>query len=342
MPLPDPQVTSVASFLLLTPLPDWSGNSQEIAAGLEIRRLNGLERAAVERSQALLEHHDIDDVAVRGCWLCYQFENPHPADNVRHRRRQEAAIKLMLHGMYAIQILVPIGAPNLFLLYRHTSDGLALESAQHRPPYIGTAWARLAAAPASFAEDIPLVLERLHTVFQQPILRLQIPVWLLEQGLVAPDRHIRILLWATGLDGITRSGGVCAFSERLCGLLGGHTAVFASDREGRQPHYRVAEVAEDLYLLRNEMAHGLPFHEKFRKTKGFLDCNGQPIAEQFADWRYDHVLEECAGILLCRALREVFVRNVAFDVHTGCWAEQCGLEPQMTKKAGLSSEEGAG
>jgi hypothetical protein len=226
---------------------------------------------------------------------------------------------MMLHVQYCIQILAPSGAASLYLLFRNVGDALVLDSSQHRQPLISTVWGAICGSPAGFAADMPLLLPRVREVFQKPILRLQIPVWLLEQGLGAPDRHIRILLWATGLDGITRSGGTAAFAGRLRDLLGSDTQIFPSDASNRQPKYTVAEVAEDLYQLRNEMAHGLPFHEKFRKKRGFQAETGSPVAEEFANWRYDHVLEECAGFLLCKALREIFLRNCFFDVRRMEW-----------------------
>jgi len=308
-----PQANSKPLFVLLTPLPTWRGTGQAIREGIGIRRLAPLECEAVKRSEELLQHHDIGESAISGHWLCYEFENSYPPDNVRYRRRQEAAFKLLLHAMYAVQILVPVGAPNLLLLYRQTVDGPVLDSSQHRPAYIGTVWARLCDVPVSFGDEIPVLLDRLHEAFQKPILRQQIPVWLLEQGLIAADRHIRILLWATGLDGITQSAGTGAFAERLCGLLGPDTDIFPAAAAHRKPGYRVRGVVGDLYLLRNEMAHGLPFHEKFRKTRGFIAEDGEPISDEFAKYRYDQVLEECAGFLLCQALKEVFLRNCLSD-----------------------------
>ena len=229
---------------------------------------------------------------------------------------------MMHHALYAVQILLPAGASNLFLLYRQTESGPYLISSEHRPAYIGTAWARLCEAPAGFAEDIPVLLARVRDAFQKPTLRLQIPVWLLEQGLSAPDRHIRILLWATGIDGVTRAGGVSAFRDRLCSLLGSDTEIFPANALGCKPPYRVAEVAADLYLLRTEMAHGLPFHEKFRRKRGLIaaaeDSAAMPI--ELINCRYDQVLEECAAFLLCKALREVFLREISFDVQAGCWS----------------------
>jgi hypothetical protein len=222
----------------------------------------------------------------------------------------------MLHVIYSIQILAPIGATNLFLLYGQSKDGLTLDSTQRRQVFIAPVWARLCDVPTAFRDEIPVVLDRVREVFQKPTLRLQIPVWLLEQGLSAPDRHIRILLWATGLDGITRSGGIVTFSGRLCQLLGPDTLIFPPSAANRRPKYTVVDVVEDLYQLRTEMAHGLPFHERFRKKRGFLAGDDQPVSDEFANYRYDQVLEECAAFLLCKALREIFLRSRGFDAQT--------------------------
>jgi hypothetical protein len=300
-----------SAFLLLSPLPKWKGVEQDITKEIRIRRLAPQERTALELSNTLLNHHGVTVAERDAWWVCYEFENPYPSDNVRYRRRQEAAQKLMLHAIYSIQILVPIGGTNLFLLYRKKETGTVLDSTQHRQAFIAPIWGRVCEVPATFGSEIGLVLDRLHDVFQKPTLRLQIPVWLMEQGFGAPDRHIRILLWATGLDGITRSGGMVAFAERLYQLLGADTYVFPPDAANRQPKYKVRDVAEDLYQLRNEMAHGLPFHERFRKKQGFLMNGGQPVAEEYAGYRYDQVLEECSVFLLCKALREIFVNEKA-------------------------------
>jgi hypothetical protein len=295
------------SYALLSPLANWRGGETIIAAGLRIRRLDESERDLVESG-------DPD-----GHWLCHEFENPHQPETARHKKRRETALRLVTHAVYASQILVPCGWTGVIRMRRSEGpESWTREPTEHRLAFLPTAWGQRCLALAA-AEEAPLMLERVQEVFLKPILRLQIAIWLLEQGMAAPDQHIRILLCATGLDSLTRASGQAAFSERLCDLLGGDTLIFPPDEAGRQPRYRVADVAGHLYQLRNEMAHGLPFQAIFHKKTGFLGADGEPVAPEFARYRYDKVLEECAVFLLCRALREVLLKRLIFDLHMMEW-----------------------
>jgi hypothetical protein len=67
------------------------------------------------------------------------------------------------------------------------------------------------------------------------------------------------------------------------------------------------------------MAHGLPFQAIFHKKVGFLSSAGEPLAPEFARYRYDKVLEECSVFLLCAALRAVLSSRLVFDVHMMQW-----------------------
>jgi hypothetical protein len=295
------------SFLLFSPLPNWSGSEAELAPGLRIRRLSQSERGVVDSGEK------------EGYWLCLEFDNHYPDNTARHRRRREAIFRLLQHAVYAIQVLVPCGWPGMFLLYRRNSEGWIWEATERRQPLLATEWGRRSIVPATFAAEAPVMLERVLDTFQKPVLRMQIPIWLLEQGMAAFDQHIRILLCATGLDSLTRASGQNVFRERLNGLLGPDTLIFPPDAAGRQPRYRINDIAGHLYQLRNEMAHGLPFQAMFHRKAGFLDVNSEPISAEFAKHRYDKVLEECAVFLLCRTLREVLLSRVVFDIHMMEW-----------------------
>ncbi len=299
-----------SSFLLVTALPHWNGGDADLAPDLSIRCLSDGERAAIEGG----------DTSSR--WICYRYDNPHPDESAKQRKCRETAFKRMQCAVYAVQVLAPCGATSVFQLYRETADGWTWEATERRQPLLPTEWSRRCIVPAAFAAEAPALMERVTEAFYKPVIGLQIPIWLLEQGIAAPDQHIRILLCATGLDSLTKASGQTVFKERLGALLGAETLVFPPDPAGCQPRYRVVEVAGHLYQLRNEMAHGLPFQAIFHKKQGFLDADGQPIAPEFARYRYDKVLEECAVFLLCRALREVLLTRLLFDVHMMEWRQR--------------------
>jgi hypothetical protein len=295
------------SFLLLSPLPNWKGSSAELAPNLGIRQLTRSELGLVGSGED------------GGYCLYYEFDNPYSKDLARHRKRLQAAFRLLLHAAYAIQVMVPCGWPGVFLLCRRQGAEWIREATERRQPFLPTDWGQRCIVPPTFATEAPALLERIVEAFLKPVQRLQIPIWLLEQGMAAPDQHIRILLCATGLDSLTKASGQTVFRERLCNLLGAATLILPPDAAGKQPCYRVTDVAGHLYELRNEMAHGLPFQAIYHKKPGFLDMDGEPLAAEFARHRYDKVLEECAVFLLCRALREVLLSRLIFDIHMLEW-----------------------
>jgi hypothetical protein len=279
----------------------------DLSADLAIRKLHDSERAAA------------GDGDPDGHWICHQFDNPYEEELARHKKRRETAFKLMLYATYTVQVLLPCGSTGLFQLFRRDGEAWAECSVERRQQMLPTEWAVRCAVPDWFEQEAPAMLERVLEAFYKPNLRLQIPLWMMEQGLAAPDPHIRILLCATGLDSLTKASGQTVFKERLCSLLGGDTLIFPPDCEGRQPRYRVEEVAGHLYQLRNEMAHGLPFGAIFHKKTGFLNSSGEPVAAEVARYRYDKVLEECAVFLMCRTLRRVLRERLVFDVYQGEW-----------------------
>jgi hypothetical protein len=293
------------SFLLLTALPNWKGDAVELGSDVCIRKLDDAERAAVGEADSY--------------WICHRFENPYSPELARHKKRRETAFKLMLYATYAVQTLVPCGGMGIHLLFRREGDSWIACGEERRLQMLPSGWAMRCAVPDVVTREAPAVFERVLEAFYKPILPLQIPLWMMEQGLAAPDQHIRILLCSTGLSSLTKASGQAAFRERLCSLLDGDCLIFPPDCEGRQPRYRVDEVAGHLYQLRNELAHGLPFGAIFHKKTGFLSCSGDPVLPEMARYRYDKVLEECAVFLMCRALRTVLQSRLLFDVGRDEW-----------------------
>src|SRR5580704_14776562 len=112
------------SFVLLSPFPNWKGADISLAPCLGIRRLTQSEPGMVDAGEQ------------DGYWLCHEFDNPHPPGSARHKKRREAAFRLMLHAVYASQVLVPCGAPGVFLLYRRNAEGWTWETTERRQPLL--------------------------------------------------------------------------------------------------------------------------------------------------------------------------------------------------------------
>jgi hypothetical protein len=124
---------------------------------------------------------------------------------------------------------------------------------------------------------------------------------------------IRALMFTVGLDWLLRAEQRKVFEARLCNLFGGDSLVFP--RLGYlelQPRFLVSEIAGDLYLLRNELAHGKILQKRFLADTPFEDANGNDcLADQ--QYPYHQVLSEAAAALLCRGLRMIFLSKEMAD-----------------------------
>src|ERR1039458_5940837 len=158
------------SFLLLSPLPNWRGAGAEFAPNLGIRRLTQSELGLVGSGED------------GGYCLYYEFDNPYAKDLARHRKRLQAAFRLLLHAVYAIQVMVPCGWTGVFLLCRRQGEQWIREATERRQPLLATDWGQKCIVPATFAAEAPALLERIVDAFLKPVLRLQIPIWLQGPG----------------------------------------------------------------------------------------------------------------------------------------------------------------
>jgi hypothetical protein len=295
-------------FVILTPLKNWTGEECTIKPGLRIRRLNDADMPDFDSWAHFLSGREIDELKRQSFWLCHDYEDSLTEDG----STGEAACEAVDRTLSAIQVLAPIGGENILLVSKISKAGWVLESGLHRQRLSETVWGRLSGLPVSFTSDLPIVLERIQDVFRRQIVRLQNPVLLLEHGLQATNLHIRILLWTTGLDALIMANKRSEFCERIFNLLGENTRIFPQDDIlNRQPKYTVGDVADDLYELRSEIAHGREISRRFREKTGFLTENGHSVEGIFQDYQYRQVLHECAVFLLCQALRKIFLLNLA-------------------------------
>jgi hypothetical protein len=116
-------------------------------------------------------------------------------------------------------------------------------------------------------------------------------------------------MWVMGLDMLFMAGEKTSFVERAAGFLGANTPVFpVVSILKQQPRLTVGEVVEDVYELRNIVAHGREIPPQFREKFDFVDTKGQRI--NYQDNSYGQVLLDCALFLLVKSLQRIMLSDL--------------------------------
>jgi hypothetical protein len=135
------------------------------------------------------------------------------------------------------------------------------------------------------------------------------PFQYLEIGLQTAVNHTKAgaLLWMIGLDSLLAAHKVDTFKARLCRLLGANTYIFPRDYAGRQPTYKVGDLAADVYQLRNQIAHGDRIRDEYLVRSEFSLEPTLPDLYRIGERSYQSVLWEATLFLLCACLRQVIL-----------------------------------
>lgn len=160
--------------------------------------------------------------------------------------------------------------------------------------------------------DFDVVFQGVNRAFDEKVVRLQNPVFLLEHGLQTNRVYLSTLMWVMALDMLYMAGEKGPFVERLAGFLSASTPIFPPFF-GLQPRLTIREILDDLYELRNIVAHGRqipakPFLDKFdiATTTG---ARMDGIA-----YSYAQVLMESGLFLLVKSLRKIMVNGLVDTV----------------------------
>jgi len=80
---------------------------------------------------------------------------------------------------------------------------------------------------------------------------------------------------------------------------------------GGQPKYRVGDMAEDVYELRSNVAHGSLINKKFLSPTTLKNIQDRDIVAYSPPTQYLHIVRECALFLLARVLHKIFLDDCA-------------------------------
>jgi len=164
--------------------------------------------------------------------------------------------------------------------------------------------------------------------FEENAVRLVNPVLLLEHGLQINHPYLSMLMWVMGLDMLYMAGEKQPFVDRISGFLGSKTLVFPRLLH-QQPRLTIGEVLNDLYDLRNIVAHGReiprnPFLEKFN----IVDSNGHNI--DLIGYTYSLVLMESALFLLTESLRKIMKQGLIDTVRDDArWKQKLKVDARL-------------
>ena len=239
-------------------------------------------------------------------WMCVERECEPPHN--QHSLLQETAEDVRT-AMLGFQIWMPKGWSAVIVNSEENQDGTwRVVTASFPESYFLSQWAKHLRVDARPVEELALIIEGVFVADESAAVSAKNPFQYLEIGLQTAFNHRKAgaLLWMIGLDALLAAQKADVFKSRLCRLLGASSYLFPRDTFGRQPIYKVGDVAEDIYLLRNQIAHGDRIRPKFMAKQEFAI---EPNVFQYSPWErsYQMILCDAALFALCAALRRVII-----------------------------------
>ena len=162
-------------------------------------------------------------------------------------------------------------------------------------------------------QEVQSVVDGVTHILQKGDPRAANPLRLFQNGLANRNPYIRILLWVTAIDGILMAVKKDLFVSRINALLGASSLVFpVEDGVFIERSITVQEIANDLFKLRSELAHGQVISRRFWEVRDDLRSL-LPQTVYPGPPRYDLLLEEAALSLLTRIFRLIIFEELAED-----------------------------
>ena len=232
-------------------------------------------------------------------WMCVEkdsgpYHNPHSwlqktGEDVRT-------------GILGFQIWCPKGWSAIIVNSEHGSDGaLRVVTVSFPESYVLSEWSNLVKVEDQPLEELARIIDGTFAALESEATSVKNPFQYLEIGLQTAVNHFRAgaLLWMIGLDSLLGAGGRDSFKARLCHLLGEQSYAFPKDYAGRQPAYKVGELAGDIYELRNQIAHGDRIRDPFLAKGEFRLEPGLPEFFRVRERSHQSILCEAALFMLC-------------------------------------------
>lgn len=218
----------------------------------------------------------------------------------------EQAETIFRSGMSAIQIVKPVETLGPIFRAEGLGSSVNVEYIEHRHPTNAGEWANLKGFDAKTLHEVIDMIPRVRAVLEGNNAELKNAITLLQLGLENYHPLIAGLLWVMGIEAIFNSSTRNDFRDKLCALLGPNTLAFPdwSASTGPLP-YVVKDIAVDLYMLRNKLAHGVDLRKAATDRTSPVDLlKTVKLHPDSEDTLYALLLSQAACFLLCQVIQK--------------------------------------
>lgn len=263
-----------------------------------------------------------EDLRNTNLWLCVSDHEEQPVGYDFRALYTKAR-----HALWALQILCPNGAMNLYLELEESSGGFRNSGTSAQKALCKTRIGNVSRInETSFERDFDAVYEMVSRAYTEKVVRLQNPIVILEHGMQIGEPMLGTLLFTMGLDMLVMAGDCRNFVARLGGFLGPTNRVFPENYIlERQAKLCVEEILPDIYGMRNIVAHGqqVPL-DPYRTPYALKDVNGNPM--DFDESLFGDIVLQATLFLLTSALRKVALDGLFDEVaDEATWKQKMSL-----------------
>jgi hypothetical protein len=237
-------------------------------------------------------------------YLVHRYEVP----ILRSERKNavEAAETTFRSGLSSFQIIKPVETLGLIFRGEDLHRSINVEQVEYRHPTNAGGWARLKRFDSNLLPQVIAMIPKVRAVFDGTSAELKNAVTLLQLGLENYHPLVAGMLWVMGMEAIFDSSNRIDFRDKLCACLGPDALAFPdwNDLTGPLP-YVVKDIAVDLYMLRNKLAHGVDLRKAATDRTSPVDLlKTVMIYPASEDTTYALLLSQAACFLLCQVIQK--------------------------------------
>ncbi|HEX3682218.1 MAG TPA: hypothetical protein VHU83_06715 [Bryobacteraceae bacterium] len=245
-----------------------SDDDLDLGGGFSLVKPNDFLLSA--RSEYFMGKGEFKDAATAHRYLIYR----HSRSESGQRPTRGAIVANLQNGLLAFQIIKPV--QSLGLIFSGTDHGTPqfnLERIERRGPTDAGEWAWMRHFEDGLLSYVPDMIRRVLAVMADQSAERKNALSFLQLGLEHRHPLIAGLLWVTGLEALLNSNGRYDFKKKVSACLGADTFAFPDWNSPvfSPPNTTVSDIALDLFMLRNTLAHGLDLRKAASNEKTPVD-----------------------------------------------------------------------